>query len=152
VKVGDAMPEIQLPRLDGNGEPTDLAKLSGDKATVVVFWSADRRMAREQLADLRSDVIELFADRGVAVVGIAVEKSRERAESALQQARADFPNLLDTGGEAFAKVGSQKLPRTYLLDPQGKIIWFDIEYSLGTRRELHQALRAVIGEPASAGG
>jgi hypothetical protein len=32
----------------------------------------------------------------------------------------------------------------YLLDPQGKVLWFDIDYSLATRRELNQALRAVV--------
>jgi hypothetical protein len=53
--------------------------------------------------------------------------------------------LLDAEGRAFAEVGSEKLPRTYLVDAQGKILWFDIEYSLSTRRELHQALRAVVG-------
>jgi peroxiredoxin len=143
VKVGDTMPEIVLPRIGNADDRAKLAELFGVKATVVVFWTADRRMAREQLADLPADVIKPFGDHGVAVVGIAVEESPESAASALQQAGAKFPNLLDRDGEAFAKVGSDKLPRTYLLDANGKILWFDIEYSLTTRRELHEALRAV---------
>ena len=146
VKVGDAMPEIVLSRIGARGNRVNLAELSGEKATVVVFWTANRRMAREQLADLRPDVIAPFGDEGVAVVGIAVEESPESAESALRQAKADFPNLLDRDGEAFAKIGSDRLPRTFLLDPQGKILWFDIEYSHATRRELHESLRAVVGE------
>jgi hypothetical protein len=32
-----------------------------------------------------------------------------------------------------------------VLDPTGKIVWFDIEYSLATRRELHQALEVITG-------
>ena len=36
-----------------------------------------------------------------------------------------FPNLLDADGKAFAQVGSEKLPRTFVLDPSGKILWFD---------------------------
>ncbi|MEX2306508.1 MAG: TlpA disulfide reductase family protein [Pirellulales bacterium] len=152
VKVGDAMPAIELPRLAGDRRPAKLADMLGDGATVVVFWTADRRMALEQLTDLAPDVIEPYAEQGVAVIGIAVGGSDERARSALQKANANFPNLLDADGRAFAAVGSERLPRTYLLDPQGKILWFDIEYSHATRRELQQALRAVIGEPASAGG
>lgn len=145
VKVGDTMPEISLPQL--GGEPAKLASLLGDKATVVVFWNSDRRMAREQLADLGPDVVEPFGKAGVAVVGIVVGESESDAQAALKAAEVNFANLLDADGKAFAQVGSEKLPRTYLLDPQGKILWFDIEYSLGTRRELHQALRAVAGEP-----
>jgi len=53
--------------------------------------------------------------------------------------------LLDADGSAMAKVGLEKLPRTYLLDAQGKILWFDIEYSRSTRRELLEAVRFVLG-------
>jgi peroxiredoxin len=148
VKVGDTMPEIVLPRIGDGSDRTNLAELAGEKATVVVFWTADRRMAHEQLADLGRDVVDLFGDRGVAVIGIAVNESERSADEALQQAGAEFPNLLDPHGDAFAKVGSDRLPRTYLLDSQGKILWFDIEYSLTTRRELNRALRALVGEPA----
>jgi peroxiredoxin len=143
IKVGDTMPEIVLPRVGNGGDETNLADLAGEKATVVVFWKSDRRMAREQLGELHRDVIDLFGGKGVAVIGIAVDESDESAEAVLQRARVEFPNLLDPDGDAFAKVGTEKLPRTYLLDPIGKILWFDIEYSLSTRRELHQALRAV---------
>ncbi|MCI0331806.1 MAG: TlpA family protein disulfide reductase [Planctomycetes bacterium] len=144
VKVGGAMPDVALPRLGGDAA-AKLSSLLGKKATVIVFWKGDRRMAREQLADMGPDVVDPFGKMGVAIVGIAVGQSGDDAQSALKAAEANFPNLLDADGKAFAEVGSEKLPRTYLLDPQGKILWFDIEYSLSTRRELNQALRAVAG-------
>jgi peroxiredoxin len=143
IGVGDVMPPIELVQL--GGRRTKLASLYGRTATVVVFWKADRRMSLAELADLGPDVVEPFGSRGVAVVGIAVGESARDAQAALRKAGATFPNLLDPDGQAFAKVGSQKLPRTYLLDPQGKVLWFDIEYSLATRRELNQALEAVVG-------
>jgi hypothetical protein len=31
-----------------------------------------------------------------------------------------------------------------VLDANGKIVWFDLEYSLATRRELQQALLATV--------
>jgi peroxiredoxin len=143
VGVGDPMPEVELQQL--GGRRTKLADLYGKKATVVLFWKSDRRMALTELADLGPDVAEPFQNEGVAVVGIAVGESANSARSAVRQAGAKFPNLLDTDGAAFAKVGSDKLPRTYLLDPSGKILWFDIEYSQSTRRELAQSLEAVAG-------
>lgn len=146
VKVGDTMPEIDLPGIVGGDTRKRLSSMYGRAATVVVFWKSDRRMAREQLADLGPDVLQRFGDRGVAIVTIAVGESAESALATVQQIGGAFPTLLDRDGEAFTKVGSEKLPRTYLLDPQGKILWFDIEYSHATRRELHQALRAVAGD------
>jgi peroxiredoxin len=151
VNVGDTMPEIELPRLNGEDGRASVTDLSGETATVVVFWSANRRMALEQLADMGPDVVTPYAGQGVAVVGIAVEESADSAHAALQNANATFPNLLDADGRAFARIGSKKLPRTYLLDRGGTIRWFDLEYSHATRRELRQALRAAVGDPASAG-
>jgi peroxiredoxin len=144
VKVGDTMPAIELPNLPGSGS-TKLADLFGKKATVVVFWKSDRRMSYQQITDLRSDVVEPFGKQGVAVVGVAVDDSAPNAWGTFKRSGATFPNLLDAGGKAFAQVGSGRFPRTYLLDPSGKILWFDIEYSLATRRELKQALRAIVG-------
>lgn len=145
VRVGDQMPPLVLPQLGGRGE-AKLADLYGKKATVVVFWKGDRRMSAQELADLDPDVVAPFGQKGIAVVGIAVKESEDSARAALKKGGANFPNLLDADGEAFAQIGSQKMPRTYLLDPQGKILWFDTEYSLATRRELKQALRTVAAE------
>jgi peroxiredoxin len=146
VKLGDVLPAIEVPPL-GTSQKKKLAELYGKKATVVVFWKGDRRMAREVLADVGPDVVELFGKQGVAVVGIAVNETAASAKAALDKAGAKFVNLLDADGKAFALVGSVRLPRVYLVDPAGKILWFDIEYSQTTRRELHQALRAVTVAP-----
>lgn len=145
VKVGDAMPALELPSVQ-NAEVRKLSDLFGKRATVVVFWNNERRMALEQLADLVPEVVQPFTEKGVNVVGIAVKVPRPAAQATIRQSGAHFEHLLDADGRAFAQVGSEKLPRTYLLDAQGKILWFDIEYSPATRRELQQALQATVGE------
>jgi peroxiredoxin len=145
VKVGDAMPAIELPNLSG-GDKAILSDLRGKKATVVVFWKGDRRMALEQIADLGPDVSEPFGKDGVNVVGIAVNEPAASAKEAIEKAGAKFTNLIDADGKALALVGKERLPRTYVLDANGKIVWFDITYSLTTRRELHDALRVLTGE------
>jgi peroxiredoxin len=144
VNVGDTMPTIELEQLGGGRRR--IADLAGRTATVVLFWKPGRRMTDQLLHDVGPDVIEPFGGAGVAVVGVAVGEAGASAQAALERAGASFPNLLDSDGSAFTQVGSEKLPRAYLLDPQGKILWFDIEYSLATRRELHQALRAVTAD------
>jgi peroxiredoxin len=147
VRVGDTMPAITLNQLGGS--ETELARLYGKTATVVVFWEGTRRMGRTLLADLNPDVVSKFGGQGVAVVGIAVNQRAEDVRAAADTAAASFPILLDPEGKAFALVGKEKMPRVYLLDPQGKVLWFDIEYSLATRRELNQSLLAVTASRKS---
>ncbi len=145
LKVGQSMPAISLPTIDG-GSKTKLADKLGKKATVVVFWKGTNRMTTEELSDLGPDVVDRFGKNGVEVVGIAVEEKPAEAKEALNKVGAKFPNLVDEDGKAFALVGKEALPRTFVLDPAGKIVWFDISYTLATRRELHQTLRTLAGE------
>jgi hypothetical protein len=41
-------------------------------------------------------------------------------------------------------VATEHLPRTYLLDAEGRILWFDLEYSRATARELINALHFFL--------
>jgi peroxiredoxin len=144
VKVGDPFPQVQL--ADLARKKHGLSELAGKKLTVVVFWNGKKSAAREELADLGSLVEKPFAARGVAVVGINTGDDPQLAAELVQQSGAEFVNLSDADGKAFAKVGSEKLPRTYLLDASGKIVWFDIEYSRTTRQQLTQAIRFLLAQ------
>jgi hypothetical protein len=64
----------------------------------------------------------------------------------VQQAGAGFPILLDADGAYFARVATDKAPRTYLIDAQGQILWFDVEYSRGTRRDLLAAIEVALSK------
>lgn len=142
VKVGDTLPEITLPQVSGG--TAKLSAMYGKAATVIVFWKSDRAMSIQELKDLGPDVVQPFGSRDVAVVGIAVDETAASARDVIKKTAANFPQLLDADGQAFAKVGAKRLPWTLVLDPAGKIVWFDIEYSLTTRRELQQSLLALV--------
>lgn len=145
IGVGQSFPAVTLPRWGGRAKAS-LTSLYGKRATVLLFWRPDRWMARAALADVERDVFQRFAAEQVAVVGIAVRQSADAVRRALDGAKATFPQLLDTQGQAADLVGSVPLPRLYVLDAQGGILWFDIEYSEGTRRELQKTLAAVVSD------
>ena len=149
VGVGDRLPDLNLPRLGGG--TARLAELYGERATVVVFWHGDRLMSAMALADLTGDVVQSFAHQGVGVVSVAVREPAGAVQATVAEAKADYQHLLDSDGQAFASVGTQKLPRTFVLNDSGVIVWFDIEYSQSTRRELKQSLEILAG-PAGGGG
>jgi peroxiredoxin len=102
--------------------------------------------ATQALEYLQLDVPKPFGEKGVAVVGISVKDSPEAARKAVEQAGVKYVNLLDPQGTYFAKVATEKIPRVYLLDASGKVLWLDIEYSTSTRRDLERAIKIVLGE------
>jgi peroxiredoxin len=144
VKVGDAMPEAELDNLDG--KRVGLRSLLGKRLTVVLFWQAENMYATQALEYLESDVVKPFGDQGVRVIGVSVKDPADAARKAIEEAGTKCLTLLDSDGEYFAKVATERIPRVYLLDPAGKILWFDIEYSTGTGRELERAIRFVLGK------
>ena len=141
VGVGDEMPAPRLPDLDG--KECDPTELIGAKATVVVLWLGNRPMTQTLLADLGPDVVGPYGKKGVAVIGVAIGQDATTTRKQLAAAEATYPVLLDPDGAAFALVGEKMLPRIYVLDAEGRIVWFDVEYSRATRRELRQTLQAM---------
>jgi peroxiredoxin len=144
VQVGDVLPDATLPDVDGKA--TELRSRFGAKLTVVCFWRSDNVYAIEELRDLQTLVAAPGANKGVRVVAINEGETPKPVADAFQATSVTFPCLLDPDGTYFRKVATEKLPRTYLVNAQGKILWFDIEYSLSTQRDLLQAIRAVLGE------
>jgi peroxiredoxin len=149
--VGDSMPEGEL--ADTSGDLQQLVSLFGEDLTVVLFWTVDdapfaREKATAALADLNNDVFLPYGERGVAVVGINVHNTAEIARECVSAAEATYPILMDSDGAYFSQV-ARDLPRVFLLDSQGKILWLDLEFSSTTRRQLDRAIQAVSNDSAA---
>lgn len=142
VKVGDQFPALELPNLAG--EKKSLNELFGSKLTLVVFWNGKQPTGIEELSDLARYHLPRFGDKGLAVVAINTGDAAAQAGELSQKAGAAYPVLSDADGAALSQVATSKLPRSYLLDPSGKVLWFDLEYSPTTRRDLAQAIRFTL--------
>jgi rhodanese-related sulfurtransferase len=100
------------------------------------------------LQDLDRDVLAAQGKKGAAVIAIDVRDPPETLKSLVQDARVGYPVLMDPDGAYFAKLATGVLPRIYALDPAGKVLWFDLEYSTTTRYNLKQTIFSVLGEAA----
>ena len=85
---------------------------------------------------------------GLRVVAVNEGDTAESVKSLVEKAAATFPCLLDPDGALFDQVATEKLPRVYLLDAEGTILWFDLEFSRTTRDKLLQAIQFALDEPS----
>jgi hypothetical protein len=138
VGVGDTMPEMRLTR---ESESVSLKEELSDTCTVVVFWSVTNPFAVEQFTHLAADIVEPFAAAKLKAVAVHVGEPQDVYAELCSNCGENVTCLIDADKSNFAKIATRKLPRTYLLDAQGKIIWFDIEYSRSTRHELLNAVQ-----------
>jgi len=150
VGVGDAMPQAELP--DVSGKIHALESLYGEKLTVVCFWTIgasrpSQLVASATLHDLGKEIAEPFGRQGVRVVAVNVGDSAPDVQRMLAQTGAALPVLLDPKGQCFGQVArDKKMPRIFLLDAAGRILWFDVEYRRQSREDLAQAIRVVLGK------
>jgi peroxiredoxin len=147
LKPGNPMPDFEL--ADLNGKQQKLSDLHGEKLTVVFFWTAegDRGRAGEQMEDLQIDFADQYGEHGVAIVGINQKQSAEEIKAVIEPAQVTFVTLLDESGGALSQIAADFLPRTYLLDAEGNVVWLDIGYSRDTKRGLDQAIRYKLAMP-----
>jgi hypothetical protein len=150
VSAGDAMPEGELVGPDGKMHA--LNSLYGQKLTVVCLWTIGtthraQLVATAALQDLSKEVASPFGKKGVNVVGVNVGDASAAVGQTLGKADAKFSNLLDPEGEFFARLAKdKKMPRVYLLDAEGRILWFDVEFRRNSREDLVQSIRVALGE------
>ncbi|MBN2216732.1 MAG: redoxin domain-containing protein [Pirellulales bacterium] len=145
VKVGDALPRGTL--AEQNGRVVEVYSTLGPRLTVFYFWKGDSLSALQGLEQIDKNVAGPHARRGVAVVAVNEgDPPRDVAEK-LKSVGTRLPSLLDPGRTYFTELATTGLPRVYLVDSQGKILWFDTEYSRGTERTLLQAIDYVLAQP-----
>lgn len=144
VKVGDVIPDAEIADLQGAKQRP--RALLGKSLTVLFLWNSSDPRSPGGLEDLQADFAQPLAAEGVAVVAVHCGDQVEAAKAIAQKAQTKFPVLLDTDGAYLAKLAKEKLPRTYLLDAEGKILWFDVEYTRTTQRDLKQAIQFVLGK------
>jgi len=113
---GSPVPDLTLPRLDGNGS-INLADLSDTHQVVVVnFFASWCLQCRHEHPDLLSTAAA-YQDRSVRFVGVAFQDDPDRAESFLDELGrgAETEYLTDPGSRAAIEFGIFGVPETVFL-------------------------------------
>ena len=116
--VSRPAPTFDLPRL-GGGRSVDLAQLRG-QVVVVNFWASWCLACREEHPDLLA-AWERYRERGVVLVGIDYEDTREAALAYAEEMGGDWPLVTDPGSRTAIAYGVYGVPETFVIAPDGTI-------------------------------
>lgn len=109
---------------DLQDKPAELARYRG-RPLVVNFWARWCGPCREEIPQLVSERARL-KDRGLEVIGIAIEDNTESVRDFAKAYDMDYPVLLakDKGIALMQALGNTQagLPYTLVLDRNGKIV------------------------------
>lgn len=116
-----AAPRLRLESL--RGKEVDLAAMKG-RVVVVNFWATWCPPCIEEMPTMQ----RLWQDLhwvGLEVLAVNTGESADTIESFMQvfEPELEFPILLDPDGEAFEAWGIRGLPKTFIVDKRGRVIY-----------------------------
>lgn len=112
-------PDFSLQDMEGNTH--NLARYKG-KPVIVNFWASWCPSCRKEMPSMNR-AWNKIKDEGIAMIAVNVAEDRESVESFLQAVPVDFPVLLDTDSQTAESWPVRGLPMTFVLDPQGKLVF-----------------------------
>jgi peroxiredoxin len=116
--VGSPAPDARLEFL--GGETEQLAQIAGRGTPVVLnFWSSTCAPCLNELPEIEK-VAQQLGDK-VIVIGIDSQDTVESGQKMVDQTGITFRNARDPKGQISTVFGALALPRTVLIDAQGKV-------------------------------
>ena len=141
-QVGDKLDDITIK--DVTNRDVQLREVLSDRLTVLILWSEKSVAGYEQFRRIPVDVLAKFAPHRIKVVAANVGGTVQETQRLTGKAANKVLSLADRDAALFKQFATTGVPRTYVLDAEGRVVWFDIEYSESTRRALDNTLTYFI--------
>lgn len=144
-KVGDKMPAISVQ--ETSGATFSLASEKG-KVVVVNFWATWCGPCQVEMPRLEKEIWEKYkSSPDFAMVAIAREQSKETvSEFQLKHPTYTFPLAYDPHRLVYAKFADSGIPRTYVVDRHGKIVFQSVGYDADGFGSLDEAIHKALAE------
>ncbi|OPX27782.1 MAG: hypothetical protein B1H05_00345 [Candidatus Cloacimonas sp. 4484_140] len=138
----DTMPDFTLE--DINGDQVNSDELLDKKAVIIDFWAKWCGPCKKALPHL-SDLQEKYEDL-VNVVCITIDKARngDKAKSFVKSKKFEFITLFDPNKDVSNLFNVNTIPRTFIINENGKIVYRHEGYTQGDEHDLETELRKII--------
>lgn len=140
IHAGDMAPDFTVEMLDGSS--VTLSKLQG-KPTLLIFWATWCPPCREELSHLQEGVIDVFGDK-INVLPISRGEKREVVEGFLDKMGYTFAVGLDGDQSIYRKYATNYIPRCWVIDSKGEVVYAGVGYDEAIAAEVQKALNKAI--------
>lgn len=143
VKIGQEVPDFKVKMFDG--QTIDVKDLRG-KVVLLNFWATWCPPCRQELSRVQKDVIDRFKGKEFVFLPISRQDTYEKIQTFRKQTGHTFPMGMDTDRSIYALFATASIPRNFVIDKQGKIIFMEEGYSEEGFRELISVIEKALEE------
>ena len=132
-KVGQSAPAFSVTALDQ--QVYDLNKLKG-KLVLINFFATWCGPCMAEMPRLEKDIWQKFKSSKFVVLAVGREHSDEELRKFQQKHGWSFPIAADPKQEIYKRYAEKYIPRNYLINAEGKIVFQSIGYEDGEFKQL----------------
>jgi peroxiredoxin len=138
-------PEFTLPDLAG--EDVTLSERLKEGPVIVDFWATWCKPCIKAFPDLQ-EIFDNYKDCGLSVFAISIDgpRSTSRVGALIKSKGNTFEVLLDPAQKVAKKFHVTSVPRTVLIDTEGKVAWAVTGYRPSNHEKLAEAVAALYPE------
>ena len=140
INAGDMAPDFTVEMLDG-GKVT-LSELQG-KPTLLIFWATWCPPCRLELSKLQEHIIDRYGDR-INVLPISRGEERAKVEGYISKMGYTFAVGLDGDQSIFNKYATNYIPRCFVIDANGKVLYSGVGYDDVVASEVEQNIEKAL--------
>jgi len=153
-QIGQPAPDFEITTVDGSR--AKLTDLRG-KVIALSFFAVSCGPCRLELPRLEQEIWQVFRDQSLAMLVIGREETEEAVNSFRREHGFTFPMAADQERSVYAKFAEKGIPRTYVVDGNGTIVYQCTGYyepelqkmKAVIREHLRDVRRSAAGHPAA---
>ena len=107
------------------------------------FWASWCTPCRRSFPWM-NEIVERYADQGLVIVGVNVDRERNLADEFLRETPANFSIVYDPEGELAKQFEVLGMPSSYLIDQDGNVISSHIGFRRDERENYEAAIREAL--------
>ena len=115
------------------------------KVIVVDFWASWCVPCRRSFPWM-NDMQAKYADQGLVIIGVNVDRERAAADEFLAEVPADFRIHYDNGGTVALAFGVEAMPSSYVIGRDGERVARHLGFKVRKQDEYEAILVAALGE------
>ena len=142
LKVGDAMPKFELhSSVYGDVKPADLE----GKVVLVRLFATWCGPCQKELAEVQSTLWPKYKDhKNFKMLVIGREHTDEDLKKYNERKKFTFPLYPDPKREVFSLFAEKSIPRAYLFDKNGKLIYSSMGYTAEEFQKLMETIEKAL--------